>query len=46
MTGKLKPSPTAWQLIEPMVFIILGVVVAFIILAIVLPMFESLRMVG
>jgi len=34
------------QLIEPMVFIFLGIVVAFIILAIVLPMFDSLQMVG
>lgn len=34
------------QLIEPIIFVILGVVVTFIILAIMLPMFESLRMVG
>lgn len=34
------------QLIEPIVFVILGVVVTFIILAIMLPMFESLRFVG
>jgi len=34
------------QLIEPIVFVILGVVVTFIILAIMLPMFGSLQLVG
>lgn len=34
------------QLIEPMVFIFLGIIVTFIILAIMLPMFDSLKMVG
>jgi len=34
------------QLIEPMVFIFLGIVVTFIVLAVVLPMFDSLQMVG
>jgi len=34
------------QLIEPIVFLILGVIVTFIILAIMLPMFDSLKMVG
>ena len=34
------------QLIEPIVFIVLGVVVAFIILSIMLPMFDSLQLVS
>ncbi|MDP3486784.1 MAG: type II secretion system F family protein, partial [Bacillota bacterium] len=34
------------QLIEPIVFLVLGVIVTFIILAIMLPMFDSLKMVG